>query len=172
LEQSESVVEKDGREDEGGDLKKMRGWLKNLFLGQSLVAVVLSGVAAYDNVPGVDNLPLPLQAFAFWSFWMFTIPSLRARKPGKVEKKALDVAFLLTPIVSIGLPFLTKDIPTIWWANAVATGASYGYAFGFQKSGSGDDDDEDDADATLPGPLKAAFKALDFGSGRERGVRK
>ena len=39
---------------------------------------------------------------------MFIIPSLRARKPGKVEKKALDIAFLLTPLVSIGLPFATR----------------------------------------------------------------
>jgi hypothetical protein len=39
---------------------------------------------------------------------MFTIPSLRARKPGKVEKKALDIAFLVTPLVSIGLPFATQ----------------------------------------------------------------
>jgi hypothetical protein len=39
---------------------------------------------------------------------MFTIPSLRARKPGAVEKKALDIAFLLTPVVSIGMPFVTQ----------------------------------------------------------------
>jgi hypothetical protein len=39
---------------------------------------------------------------------MFTIPSLRARKPGRVEKKALDIAFLVTPIVSLGMPFLTQ----------------------------------------------------------------
>lgn len=41
---------------------------------------------------------------------MFTIPSLRARKPGRVEKKALDAAFLLTPLVSIGMPFVTRVI--------------------------------------------------------------
>lgn len=39
---------------------------------------------------------------------MFTIPSLRARKPGKIEKKALDIAFLLTPVVSLGMPFITQ----------------------------------------------------------------
>ena len=58
---------------------------------------------AYD-----DALPLPVRAFAFWSFWMFTIPSLRARKPGKIEKKALDIAFLVTPVVSLGMPFVTQ----------------------------------------------------------------
>ncbi|TFJ85236.1 hypothetical protein NSK_003659 [Nannochloropsis salina CCMP1776] len=152
----------------------MRGWLKNLFLGQSLLAVVLSGVVAYDALPGVEHLPLPIRAFAFWSFWMFTIPSLRARRPGAVEKKALDVAFLLTPVVSLGMPFLTQDVPTIWWANAVATGASYGYAFAFQGKGERGEGEEggSEEDETLPGPLKAALKALDWGSGRERGVRK
>ncbi|KAM3571965.1 hypothetical protein VYU27_006029 [Nannochloropsis oceanica] len=151
----------------------MRGWLKNLFLGQSLGAVALSGVVVYDALPGFDHLPLPVRAFAFWSFWMFTIPSLRARKPGQTEKKALDVAFLLTPIVSLGMPFLTKDMPTIWWANAVATGASYGYAYVFQGKGVGEEGMEgEEEDETLPAPLKAALKALDWGSGRERGVRK
>eukprot|EP00624_Nannochloropsis_granulata_P001320 evm.model.NODE_16421_length_6325_cov_27.414228.3 len=151
----------------------MRGWLKNLFLGQSLLAVALSGVVVYDALPGFDHLPLPVRAFAFWSFWMFTIPSLRARRPGQTEKKALDVAFLLTPIVSLGMPFLTKDMPTIWWANAVATGASYGYAYVFQGKGGVEEGVEgEEEDETLPAPLKSALKALDWGSGRERGVRK
>lgn len=133
---------------------------------------------------------------------MFTIPSLRARKPGKVEKKALDISFLLTPLVSIGMPFVTQvracigcacvqqrgglrpspsarrillsptqryvpthpsqhqtpiqDIPTIWWANAVATGAAYGYAFAFASQV------QEDEDANLPAPLKAAFKVRVF----------
>ncbi len=39
---------------------------------------------------------------------MFTIPSLRARTPGPIEKKALNYAFLLTPIVSLAAPFITK----------------------------------------------------------------
>lgn len=45
-------------------------------------------------------------------------------------------------------------MPTIWWANAIATGASYGYAYTFQ-SGKGEDEDDDE---TLPAPLKAALK--------------
>ena len=60
---------------------------------------------------------------------------------------------------------------TIWWANAVATGASYGYAYtiGQGNASSGEEDEEDE---TLPGPLKSALKALDWGSGRERGARR
>ncbi len=153
----------------------MRGWLKNLFLGQSALAGALSGVVAYDVLPGFPHLPLPVKAFAFWSWWMFTIPSLRARRPGPTEKKALDVAFLLTPVVSLGMPFVTKDMGTIWVANAVATAACYGYAFGFAGKGGEEEDGEgleDREDETLPAPLKAALKALDWGSGRERGVRK
>lgn len=36
------------------------------------------------------------------------MPSLRARKPGASEKVALDIAFLATPVVSFGMPFITK----------------------------------------------------------------
>ena len=35
--------------------------LKQLFLGQSLVAIAASGIVSYD-----DALPLPVRAFAFW----------------------------------------------------------------------------------------------------------
>jgi hypothetical protein len=85
-----------------------------------------------------------------------------------------------------------QDIPTIWWANAAATGASYAYAYGFQ--GPADDEGGD-----LPEPIRAALKvssivgwegrtcavesrrstssdrlaqALDWGSGKERGARR
>lgn len=51
----------------------------------------------------------------------------------------------------------TQDMPTIWWANAVATGASYGYAYTIGNRGSEGGEAEDD-DETLPGPLKSALK--------------
>lgn len=54
-----------------------------------------------------------------------------------------------------------QDIPTIWWANAVATGAAYGYAFTFASRV----EEEDDDDANVPAPLKAAFKV-----GGQRGI--
>lgn len=49
--------------------------------------------------------------------------------------------------------FLCQDVPTIWWANALATGASYGYAYTSQEGESDDGEDE-----TLPKPIRAALK--------------
>lgn len=148
----------------------MQGWLKNLFLGQSILAVGVSALMAYNIVPGYyHTLPLPLQVFGYWSFWMFIIPSLRARKPGPIEKNALNGAFLLTPLISLMMPFITKDIPSIWWANAVTTSACYIYAY---SVGDTSDIESDDGKSRLPAPIKFILKSLDFGSGRERGVRK
>ena len=56
------------------------GWLKGLFIGQALIAVVLSGYMVYDAFPTV-TLDISLQALGFWSYWLFVIPSLRARRP-------------------------------------------------------------------------------------------
>lgn len=53
-----------------------RGWLKNLFLGQSIVAGVASLGMVYDCIPGLP-VPLPVQVMGFWMWWLFIIPSLR-----------------------------------------------------------------------------------------------
>lgn len=56
----------------------MRGWLKNLFVGQSVLAGAISLAMVYDVVPGY-HLPLALQVMGFWMWWLFIIPSLRYR---------------------------------------------------------------------------------------------
>jgi hypothetical protein len=42
------------------------------------------------------------------------IPSLRSRRPTGAEKKALDIAFLGTPLISLIAPVATKDTALIW----------------------------------------------------------
>lgn len=54
----------------------MRGWLKQLFIIQSVVATVASLGMVYNAIPGYD-LPLPIQVLGFWMWWLFIIPSLR-----------------------------------------------------------------------------------------------
>lgn len=67
------------------------------------------------------------------------------------------------------LPNVTKDPPAIFWANlAVMAGC---YAYFLLLNPSADAASGAGADASLPEPIKFALKALDFGSGRERGVR-
>lgn len=63
---------------------------------------------AYDAVPGFPNVDLSVRVLGFWFVWLFTVPSLRARKPGEAEKVALNIAFLATPVISFAMPFITK----------------------------------------------------------------
>lgn len=90
----------------------MRGWLKNLFVGQSVIAGVISLGMVYDTFPGIE-LPLAIRVLGFWMWWLFIIPSLRARKPGAEEKEALNIAFLASPLVSVAMPTFTKVRNTI-----------------------------------------------------------
>ena len=54
----------------------MRGWLKQLFVSQSVIATLISLGMVYNAIPGYD-LPLPIQVLGFWMWWLFIIPSLR-----------------------------------------------------------------------------------------------
>eukprot|EP01039_Chlorochromonas_danica_P001865 gene1865-2040_t len=148
----------------------MRGWLKNLFVFQSVLAAFISFAMVYDIVPNT-HVPLSVQVLGFWMWWLFIIPSLRARKPVDAEKRALDIAFLASPVVSLALPFATKDIPLIWWANAATVAACYGYFF-IIKPNPEASQEEEEGKTVLPSWLVKAYKALDYGSGQERGARK
>mmetsp|Transcript_19333 Transcript_19333/g.18664 ORF Transcript_19333/g.18664 Transcript_19333/m.18664 type:complete len:281 (+) Transcript_19333:116-958(+) len=139
----------------------MRGWLKNLFVGQSVLAGGGSLAIVYQVIP----TELPIQVLGFWMWWLFIIPSLRARKPKSPEKEALDIAFLLSPVVSLIMPSLTKDTAIIWWANAVAVAGCYAFAYLKPK-------EEGEDKSLVPEFISKGIKALDYGSGKERGERK
>ena len=99
------------------------------------------------------------------------MPSLRSRRPTGMEKKALDIAFLGTPLISLLSPVVTKDTGLIWLANFMVVAGAYGFAFTV-----GEEEDEDGEDGgsgkSDPAWLKFIYKSLDFGSGRERGARR
>lgn len=137
-----------------------KGWLKAVFVGQAGLAIVLGGLAAFDAFPWWE-LDLSIRALGFWSYWLFVIPSLRARRPRGWEKKALNAAFLGSPLVTIGAPFLTKAPEAIWAANLALLAGCYAYGF---ATGRGEGAEE-------AGGFTGALGALDFGSGQERGVR-
>lgn len=154
-----------------------RGWLKNVFLGQAILSLGLSYVMAsnpsslFSNIPGYIDLQLdqPIRVLGFWWWWLFIVPSLRSRRPVGLEKKALDIAFLGTPIVSLLSPVATKDPVLIWAANFVLVAGCYGYFF--LIAGNDDNNDDDGSGIKTPGWLKFIYKSLDFGSGQERGAR-
>jgi len=153
-----------------------RTWLKNVFLGQAVLSLGISWIMATNPSAlfgGYDwyyslQLDMPIRVLGFWWWWLFIVPSLRSRRPTGEEKKALDIAFLGTPLVSIIAPVATKDPSYIWIANLLVVAASYGYAFTFDT----DDSDGDDGEKQQPAWLKFVYKSLDFGSGRERGARR
>lgn len=65
-------------------------------------------IQAYDAVPFFPDVDLSIRVLGFWFVWLFTVPSLRARKPSAEEKEALNIAFLATPLVNFAMPFITK----------------------------------------------------------------
>lgn len=152
-----------------------RGWLKNIFVGQAVISFGFSYVMATNPsilFGGFDwyyynSMDISIQVLGYWFWWLFIVPSLRSRRPLGFEKRALDIAFLATPIVSLAAPVLTKDTGLIWMANFVIVAGSYGFAFATD----GADDDSDDSDKNKPEWLRFVYKSLDFGSGKERGLR-
>jgi hypothetical protein len=75
--------------------------------------------------------------------------------------------------VSILLPaLLTRDVVAIWWMNASVVVLAYTYGYG--TVGDGARAGREPAEATTPFSrwVSGALRALDYGSGRERGARK
>ena len=140
----------------------MRDWLKAVFVWQSVLSVVVCGAVAYDAVPFAPHVELYVQVLGFWGIWLFTIPSLRSRKPGgtwgmsQPEKSALDAAFLLTPVANLALPALhCKDPALLFWANLVVTGACYAWFFaGPGRASAAAQGSASNSDASLPEPIK------------------
>mmetsp|Transcript_15462 Transcript_15462/g.38964 ORF Transcript_15462/g.38964 Transcript_15462/m.38964 type:complete len:342 (-) Transcript_15462:83-1108(-) len=153
-----------------------RDWLKTVFVAQAVISFGVSYVMATNPATlfgGFDwyyynSMDVSIQVLGYWFWWLFIVPSLRSRRPRGFEKKALDIAFLATPIVSLAAPAVTKDTGLIWMANFLIVAGAYGFAFATD----GADDDGDDGDSNQPAWLKFVYKSLDFGSGRERGARK
>lgn len=157
-----------------------RGWLKNVFLGQAIFSMGLSLVMAthpevlfgsFDWYNNVSNMDTSIKVLGFWWWWLFIVPSLRSRRPTGMEKKALDIAFLGTPLISLLSPVVTKDTGLIWLANFMVVAGAYGFAFAVGEEDEGEDDGEGGGKSD-PAWLKFIYKSLDFGSGRERGARR
>jgi hypothetical protein len=64
-------------------------------------------------IPGCTR-DTSIRVLGFWWWWLFVVPSLRSRRPKGAEKKALDIAFLGTPLISLIAPAATKDTGLIW----------------------------------------------------------
>ncbi|KAG8457138.1 hypothetical protein KFE25_012713 [Diacronema lutheri] len=152
----------------------MKGWLRALFRGQAYLSILISALVSYDALPGAGHLDIGVRVLGFWSWWLFTIPSLRSIKPlSPQEKGALNWAFLAVLFVSLAAPVATKEPSLIWWADAGAVGLCYAYFFTVGKEADPAlvRADSDDEQSGAQRALKFALRAIDFGSGVERGQR-
>jgi len=174
----QALMKKINKKEDQLDIERrsvFRGWLKNIFLGQAVLSFFLSYVMATSpetlfgsfNWFYSYNMDISIKVLGYWWWWLFVVPSLRSRRPTGFEKSALDIAFLATPAISLLLPTITLDTGIIWCANLAVVTGSYGYAFVTQDSDGGDD-----SDANKPEWLKFVYRSLDFGGGKERGIRK
>lgn len=160
--------------------------LKLEFLVQAILSIFAFGAMCYDAFPWVPDLTwaginargsmLALKLFGIWGLWLFTVPALRARKPGGPygmgyeEKRALDLSFLVLPFICIFGPVLFQEASATFWLSLATLGGLYAWSFntplsdGKIQRGAGQD-------LNLPEPVMWAIKALDFGTGSERGAR-
>lgn len=160
--------------------------LKAEFIVQAFLNLVLCGLLCYEQFPFLPDLSwaglndkgaiLIGKLYGIWGIWLTTVPALRARKPGGPygmgyeEKRALDLSFLVLPVICIFTPFVSRDPPATFWACLITLAALYVWSFNTPletKSGP-----RRGAGGQLPEPVQWALRALDFGTGEERGARR
>lgn len=107
----------------------MQLWLKRVFLGQAALSAAVSGLLATGTCPGWGEAGVPLvgRVLGFWLLWLFTVPALRARKPGAAEKSAWNVAFLGMPLLNVAAPAVSRDPALIWGVDVAFMVALYAW---------------------------------------------
>lgn len=100
--------------------------LYTVFTVQAWVCLAIGGLLSF-NLLFPSNEPDIWRLMGMWSIWMFTIPSLRARDCTQTEKDALNLLFLLVPLINVGLPFVWKSFPFIYTADCLAMAAVYSW---------------------------------------------
>jgi len=163
--------------------------LKLEFLLQAVLSIPAFAAMCYGTFPWVPDLSifginkrggrLVLTLLGIWGLWLVTVPALRARKPGGPygmgyrEKRALDTAFLILPVLNFVVPAFNNDPAVTFWVGLAVIVGCYAWSFVAEV------EDESAAvkrrgiegDNELPEAVTWALKALDFGTGSERGAR-
>eukprot|EP00217_Crustomastix_stigmatica_P003944 CAMPEP_0183792824 /NCGR_PEP_ID=MMETSP0803_2-20130417/2824_1 /TAXON_ID=195967 /ORGANISM="Crustomastix stigmata, Strain CCMP3273" /LENGTH=186 /DNA_ID=CAMNT_0026037193 /DNA_START=57 /DNA_END=614 /DNA_ORIENTATION=+ len=98
--------------------------LYTIFEVQAYLAIVVGALLSFNVIFPSDE-PDIARLMGMWSLWMFTIPSLRARDCDPKEKDALNVLFLLVPLINVLLPFVWKSFAFIFSADCVACAGVY-----------------------------------------------
>lgn len=93
--------------------------LYTIFEVQAGVSAVVGGLLAFNVIFPTDE-PSIARLLGMWSCWIFTVPSLRARQCGPREKDALNLLFLLIPLINVGMPFVWKSFAAVYSADILA----------------------------------------------------
>jgi hypothetical protein len=97
-----------------------------VFEVQAWLSIVVGGLLSFNIIFPTDDPSIP-RLMGMWSVWMFTIPSLRARECTAREKDALNLLFLLVPLLNVALPFVWKSFPFIFSADVAAVVGVYAW---------------------------------------------
>jgi hypothetical protein len=97
-----------------------------VFEWQAWLALFVGGLLSFNVLYPTDDPSIP-RLMGMWSIWMFTIPSLRAKECTAREKDALNLLFLLVPLVNVALPFVWKSFPFIFVADVAAVVSVYAW---------------------------------------------
>lgn len=100
--------------------------LYNIFEWQAWLALAVGGLLSFNIIYPTDE-PSIARLMGMWSIWMFTIPSLRAKECKAKEKDALNLLFVLVPLINVILPFVWKSFPFIYVADVVAVVGVYAW---------------------------------------------
>lgn len=97
-----------------------------VFEVQAWAAVIVGGLLSFNVIFPTDEPSIP-RLLGMWSIWMFTIPSLRAKECTAREKDALNLLFVVTPLINVVLPFVWKNFGFIFTADTLALAAVYAW---------------------------------------------
>jgi len=103
--------------------------LYEIFGAQAWLSLLAGGLLSFNVIFPTDK-PSIARLIGMWSVWMFTIPALRARECTPTEKDALNLLFLLIPLLNVTLPLVWKSFPFIFAADCSAMAAVYVWKFG------------------------------------------
>ena len=103
--------------------------LHDIFVYQSYVSLAVGGLLAFNVIFPSDE-PDIARLMGMWSPWMLAVPSLRARDCSAAEKDALNILFLLIPVINVAIPFVAKSFALVFSADVVAIVALYAWKVG------------------------------------------
>ena len=133
----------------------MKTGLRRVFEVQAVALGLVGGALAFNVT---NDIPLVGQALGFWMIWLFTIPSLRARKGMRTfEKSALNIAFLAMPLANVGLTAITRQSGIIWSADVALLLVLYLF-YGVRSVSTQDE--------VQQGKVTGVLRYLDWGSWR------